>query len=264
MGFVKTSEEIARLEREFSRPRFVSGERLTVEFLTDPAIVERLLPPPLQPAQTPLVLASVGRWQGSCIGDYAGGSIYLAAGHDGIDGGYPLAMWMDSEASVVFGREVFGEPKKLATMGLFRNGDHVHGYLERRGARLLDLHADLGADAGPTRTDAFAFNYKARPAANGVGLDGPARLTVVHFRGNIKSQREGTGTVTLGATVHDPLDEIPVVSVVRAVFQEHDMVGTCEEVATVPADQFLPYYYGRTDDWLAMADSAPPGARAVG
>ena len=263
MGFVKTPEEIARIEREFSRPRFVSGERLTVEFLTEPAAVERLLPPPLEPADTPLVLASVGRWQGSCIGDYAGGSLYLAARHDGVDGAYPIAMWMDSEASVLFGREVFGEPKKLATMGLFRNGNRVHGYLERHGVRLLDLHAELGADAGPSHTDAFAFNYKARPAANGVGLDGPARLTVVHFHGNVKSQREGTGTVTLRATAHDPLDEIPVVSVVRAYLQEHDMVGTCEEVATIPAERFLPYYYGRTDDWLALADGASPTVRAV-
>src|SRR5688500_9375544 len=117
MGYVKTQEEIARIEQEFSRPRFVSGERLTVEFLTDPATVERLLPPPLEPAETPLALASVGRWQGSCIGDYAGGSLYLAARHDGIDGGYPIAMWMDSEASVVFGREVFGEPRSSRRWG---------------------------------------------------------------------------------------------------------------------------------------------------
>ncbi|MGH2969035.1 MAG: acetoacetate decarboxylase family protein, partial [Solirubrobacteraceae bacterium] len=160
----------------------MSGERLTIEFVTDPAAVEHLLPPPLEPANAPRVLASVGRWQGSCIGDYSGGSIYLAARHDGLDGGYPIAMWMDSEASCFFGREVFGEPKKLASYGVFRNGDHVHAYIERHGVRLLDLHADLGPDLGPSPADAYAFNYKARPAANGIGLDGPARVTLVHFQ----------------------------------------------------------------------------------
>jgi hypothetical protein len=32
VGFVKTPEEIEAIERVLSEPRFVSGERLTVEF----------------------------------------------------------------------------------------------------------------------------------------------------------------------------------------------------------------------------------------
>jgi acetoacetate decarboxylase len=261
MGFVKTSAEIQQLERKLARPEFVSGERLTIEFLTDPSLLAGLLPPPLEPAGAPLVLASVGRWQSNCVGDYAGGSIYLTACHGSLEGAYALTMFMDSEPAVIFGREVFGEPKKFAASALFRRDDHFHGYLERHGIRVLELHADLGADLGESQAEAYAFNYKARPAAHGVGLEGPASLTRARFETTVKARREGTGTVELRSTVHDPLAELPVVSVVRAYYTEHDISASCETVASVPAEQFLAYHHGRTDNWLALDSTASQGAK---
>jgi acetoacetate decarboxylase len=256
VGFVKSAEDIAEIERVLSRPRFVNGERLAVEFLTDPATVERLLPPPLEPADKPLASVGIGRWQGNGIGDYAGGSLYLAARYNGIDGGYALAMWMDTEASVTFGRDVFGEPKKLCTTNLFRDGNRFHAWIERHGVRLIDVHAELGDDLGPTQQDRIAFNFKSRPAANGVGLEGPAVLTATTFSATVKNMREGIGSISMAGTVHDPLDEIEVVSVVRAEYQEHDISATCEALATVPAEDFLPYHHGRTDNWLALNSEA--------
>jgi acetoacetate decarboxylase len=58
--------------------------------------------------------------------------------------------------------------------------------------------------------------------------------------------------VALQGTVHDPIDEIPVLSVVRASFVECDLAAECQSVATVPAAEFLPYHHGRHDDWSAL------------
>jgi acetoacetate decarboxylase len=252
MGFVKSAEEIVAIERVLSCPRFVHGERLTIEFLTEPSTVRRLLPPPLVPTDTPLVVAGIGRWQSNGIGDYAGGSLYLAASYRGVEGGFGLAMWMDTEAAVTFGRDLFGEPKKLASTNLFRTGSHFHGWVERHGTRLLDLDAELGEDLGPSQGARSAFNFRSRSAPDGIGLDGPAVLTQATFDATVRSRREGTGSISLGATVHDPLDEIEVLSVVRAEYQEHDIAARCRAVATVPADEFLPYHHGRADNWLAL------------
>jgi hypothetical protein len=41
-------------------------------------------------------------------------------------------------------------------------------------------------------------------------------------------------------------------SVVRASFVEADLIAACEAVATTPADVFLPFHYGRHDDWSAL------------
>jgi hypothetical protein len=49
-------------------------------------------------------------------------------------------------------------------------------------------------------------------------------------------------------------------SVFRAEYQEHDLVARCEPVATVPADEFLLYHYGRTDNFLALDTERAHGA----
>ena len=41
MGFVKTPEEVKRIEAVLQRPRFVGAEMLMINFLTRPEIVER-------------------------------------------------------------------------------------------------------------------------------------------------------------------------------------------------------------------------------
>src|ERR1700722_9011355 len=85
MGFVKTPEEVARIEKVASHPRFVGSEMLTIDFLTTPEFVASVLPPGLEPATEPLVTAMVGRWRSNCVGDYAGGAIYLMARHKTIE-----------------------------------------------------------------------------------------------------------------------------------------------------------------------------------
>src|SRR3954452_3086471 len=141
MGYVKTPEEVGLIEAALSAPRW-TGEHLSIQFLSDPGTVERLLPPPLEPAEAPVATVTVGRWQSNCLGDFGGGALYLSARHDRVEGSYVLVIYMDSEPPLVFGREVFGEAKKLARSGLFRDGGRVHGWVDRNGARLFDLRAD--------------------------------------------------------------------------------------------------------------------------
>lgn len=251
MGYVKTPEEIRRIEQALSAPGW-SGELLSMQFLTDPDTLERLLPPPLEPQPTPLATVTVGRWQSNCLGWFAGGTLSLAATHDGVDGMYVLVIYMDSEPPLVFGRELFGEPKKLATSGLFRDRDRVTGWVERHGVRVFELRADLHTDLGPAETERYTFNYKARTAANGIGLQEDPILTRTHFTTSARRREEGTGSIVLRPTPHDPLDEIEVVAVERALYMQDDSAARCEAVATVPADAFLPYHHGRADDWLAL------------
>src|SRR5882724_3206463 len=143
MGFVKNAEEIARIEHALSHPRFVNGEMLSVDFLSEPEFVAAVLPPPLEPAEAPAITAMVGRWQSNCVGDFHGGAIYVAARHDDVDGAYVLAMYMDGDVPTIYGRDLFGEPKKLAQSQVHRRGDQHNAWLERGGVRLIELRAEL-------------------------------------------------------------------------------------------------------------------------
>ena len=260
MGLVKTPEEIERIEEAMRHPRFVSSEMLRVEFLSDPDVVAHVLPPPLEPADEPRVSAMIGRWRSNCVGDYCGGAIYVAARHEGVEGDYVLAMYMDADPAIIFGRDLFGEPKKQAASQLYRAGDRFHAWVDRGGTRLVELHADLPRDLGPSTGEGVNFNFKARPAVDGRGLEEDAILTLATFRTTVYAAREGSGAVVLGSTVHDPLDELPVQSVVHASFVECDIAAESRAVTTVPAADFLPYHHGRHDDWSALNTERVPAA----
>jgi acetoacetate decarboxylase len=251
MGLVRTQEEIASIQATLSAPRFTSAEMLSVEFLTRPEIVGRLLPPPLVPADEPLVSAMVGRWQSNCVGDYDGGAIYVSASHEGVEAAYVLAMYMSTDQAIIFGRDVFGEPKKQSTSGLNRAGSRMTGWIHR-GVRLIDIEADLTTDNGPVETSGANFNFKAQPASDGSGLEDDAILTFAEFDMSLTTSLSGTGTVRLGGTIHDPLDEIEVVEVRQATYIEGTLAARCRSIARTPADEFLPFAYGRLDYWPAL------------
>jgi acetoacetate decarboxylase len=252
MGFVATGEEIARIQHTLSQPRFVGAEMLSVDFLTTTEFVRAVLPPGLEPAGEPRVRAMVGRWRSNCVADFDGGSIYLAARHGDLDGDYVLAMYMDRDQPIIFGRELFGEPKKQARSRLHRRGSHMAGWIERDGVRLIGLDVDLAEDHGPQHVEGVNFNYKATPACDGHGLEDDAVLTVASFANDLTTYRTGSGTVTLASTPHDPLGEIPVVSVLGASYLEGDLISSCRAAARIPAEEFLPYALGRMDDWSLL------------
>ncbi|MGE0487164.1 MAG: acetoacetate decarboxylase family protein [Gammaproteobacteria bacterium] len=264
MGFVRSPQEIARIQEALAKPRFVNAEMLMVDFLTEPAIVRHLLPPGLEPTANPRVTAMVGRWQSNCVGDFDGGAVYLEARHGDIVGDYVLAMYMDRDQPIIYGRELFGEPKRQAESRLFHNGARYNGRVTRHGATLIELDVELERDLGPGEVEGVNFNYKAIPATHGVGLEWDAALTCARFHNELKINREGRGRVALGATVHDPLDELVVVEVLRGAYVEGDLIARAETLAYIDGDAFLPYALGRTDDWSALDSEtrpviAPPG-----
>jgi acetoacetate decarboxylase len=161
-------------------------------------------------------------------------------------------MYMDNDVPTIYGRDLFGEPKKLAESTLHRHGDTFHGWLERGGVRLMELHGELPNQLGPADVEGVNYNFKARPSADGIGLEEDAILTRATFQTHIVSAQDGAGSVVLRGSVHDPLDELPVVSVLRGAFMECDLIGSCQAIATVPADTFLPYHHGRHDDWSGL------------
>jgi acetoacetate decarboxylase len=252
MGFVKTPEEIARIKRVLKQPRFVGAEMLMVDFLTRPEIVAAVLPPGLEPAGEPLVTAMVGRWRSNCVGDFTGGALYVLARHKVIEARYVLSMFMDQDQAIIFGRDLFGEPKKQATTRLQRNGKLMHGYVERHGVRLIDIQADLTEELGPAEVKGANFNIKATPACDGSGCEDDPVLTLAEFDNTLRVRRQGTGRLRLGASPHDPLSEIEIVRIKGASYIEGDLISRCRPLARLSAEAFVPYLFGRLDDFSLL------------
>ncbi|MEQ8349776.1 MAG: acetoacetate decarboxylase family protein [Sneathiellaceae bacterium] len=252
MGFVKTPEEVARIQAVLSAPRFVGAEMLSIDFLTRPEIVAAILPPGLEPASEPLVTAMVGRWRSNCVADFTGGAIYVMARHGEIEAPYVLSMYMDQDHAIIFGRDLFGEPKKHAHTTLQRRGGFMHGFVDRGGARLIEIKAELGADLGAGTAEGANFNIKATPSCTGIGLEDDPVLTLAAFRNSLTVQRRGQGSLALGSTAHDPLADLEIVELRGAAYLEGDLICTCRPLARLDAAGFVPYLYGRLDDWSAL------------
>lgn len=257
--FVKSPDEVSRLQEIYAAPSFLDIRTLALTFETDPAVVRELLPPPLEPAETPRVSVSVSEIRASnCVGPFNGSSVNIACMYRGEPGQYCLSMPMSTDTAVVFGRELFAEPKKLADIELAVRLPNVRGTVTRHGTTFIELHGlfeDAPADSDRTSLTAHYY-FKYLPAANGRGLAHDPQLVRVTHRGRTHRLATGTGTLTFRESRHDPLIDLPVLNVLGATYSEGETHTTAEVVAEVPAADFMPWAFGKTDDLTAWEMAA--------
>jgi acetoacetate decarboxylase len=251
MGFVKTPQEVAAIQAAIQSPRFVNCEMLSVVCRTEASWLREVIPAPLEP-NGDTVRFMVGRWQSNCVGDFDGGAIYLPARYGDIEGEYVLAMYMNSDTAILYGREVFGEPKKQASTTLNHGENHAVGTITRGNSTIMTLRATFDKEHGPATLKGANFNIKAMPDATGNGLEFDPILTLADFDVVWTRDREGTGSVVLESTVHDPLGSIPLLGVSTATWQEGDLYASTSRLATIPAADFLPYFFARIDDYSQL------------
>lgn len=252
-GWVKSPEQIRKIEEHLAAPAFLKGRMLSVTYLTRPEIVREVLPPPLEPASQPLVTVSVCTFGTSnCVGEFAGGVVDVLARYKGIEANHCLAMPMSTDVAIIFGRELFGEPKKQGRVRLESDGDVVRGTIERFGVPYIQLEARMTENVpitGPAFSDRFHFKFM--HAANGRGLEFDPILVHAHFRNELKVARRGQGRVIFKSTHHDPLGEIEIVELKGASYSEGDVYAEAKAIGTVAAEKFLPYAFQNIDDYSA-------------
>jgi acetoacetate decarboxylase len=263
MGYVRTAEEIRQVESVLANPHFVDCAMLAVEARTTSAWLESVLPPPLVGSARPRVRFMIGRWRSNSVGPFNAGAVYLSCRHGETEGDYLLAMWVNSAHAMLLGRELYGEPKKLAVIEMAGSGSGVSAWVERSGQKIITLEFIPGQEIGPGVAAQTVFNFKAVPAASGIGLEGDVDLTEMVFTSNLTTRQRGQGRVTITGTRDDPLNDIEVVEILGADYAEGDVTATCDVVAHTAAAQFLSYFYGRMDDWsldpLARVQPRIPG-----
>jgi acetoacetate decarboxylase len=250
MAFVKTEKELDRYF-ELSVREFPGAEILGMMYETEPEIVARVLPPPLEPAMEPWALCFIAHYPMTNLGPgYHEGALFVRCQFEGEVGNYCLSMPIDDEARMHNGRDIYGFPKKLATVRLKRDGKRVEGYIERLGCRFVTLRADLmnkmdqlPMKVGPT----FLFKYS--PSVElGRGFDGPVSLVRQRTEIEMKSFEMGAGEVVFQDSPYDPWSEIQVKNIIAAYYLVSTnrmfpgkIVGEAEPTA------FLPYSFSKTD-----------------
>jgi acetoacetate decarboxylase len=109
--------------------RFTSREYIIITYRTDPAAIAAVVPEPLQ-APEPIVKYEFIRMPSSTgFGDYTESGQVIPVTFNGEDGSYVHSMYLDDEAPIAGGREIWGFPKKLATPKISHEGDTIVGTL---------------------------------------------------------------------------------------------------------------------------------------
>src|SRR5256712_13782618 len=148
----------------FSRCHFLATRNLTVVFETTPETVRQLLPPPLEPTSDPLGSAWVGQIGNSnCVGPFLGAALYIKARYKDIIGNYCVTMPMSTSKAVVFGRELIGEPQKLAKIILEQQDEHRLGSAERHENRLMSPRGPTTGGPSPCRPGKSTFHFQFTP-----------------------------------------------------------------------------------------------------
>jgi len=261
--YVKTPSQIDALLEAQATPAFLDATTLSATFLTDPAVAAELLPRPLEPAAEPRVSVSVSLiGRSDCVGPFNGASVNLACQYRGEEGFYCLTMPMSTDTAITFGRELYAEPKKAAEIRLERDGPVVRGTVARHGVTYIELLGMLDGELQDVNRETHSrhFYFRFFPAVDGTGLASDPELVCVSHTGRTERFVACEPTITFRESRHDPVIDLPVVSVEAGAFSEGETHTRAEVVATVSAAEFLPYAFAKMDDLTAWAGAPAGGA----
>jgi len=195
------------------------GSHLVVA-LGESDVPANVLPPGLDRPASRTCTVVFAEYPDTTIGPYREVVVLTAALWHGVDGMFCPLIYVDSDAALCAGREVWGFPKKLANIELSEDGGTVRGRLARAGEDLIVLEGNAAEIADPSLATALGampiYNHKLIPAANGKETDVDC-LTEVRL--DVLGHQAWTGTGALRSSgeaafvLGDALD----VQLVRAV-----------------------------------------------
>ncbi len=253
--YVKTEEEIKDFLAIYASPKFVDVTALFFLYETKPGAIAAMLPPPLEPVGPPIVtVQNVSVARSNCVSAFNGTGVWIPCRHNGLVGAHCVHMAMDTDQAIIFGRELMGEPKKYARTSLVREGARVEAHVERFGKEYITVLGELNGPANiddmPKESDLFYFKFF--PACDGSGLEFDPILLKTHFTLRYNSLEQGIGGIKCLPSDHDFLSELEVVRSVGLFYGNVDIDARSERIATVPAKDFLPYAFGKVDDWRLL------------
>jgi len=203
--------------------RFVDREYMVITYETDPEIVRRQLPEPLEPASSPLVHYEwIKMPDSSGFGSYTESGLVIPCHFRGEEMNFVSQMYLDDDPPITAGREIWGFPKKYAHPKLEIVKDTLTGTLAYAGqlvatGTMAYKHESMAGNGQSTTAtlSKTATNLKLIP-----GVDGrPAVCQLVAYNLTeitVKGSWSGPGRLHLIPHVNAPVADLPVRRIVGA------------------------------------------------
>jgi acetoacetate decarboxylase len=214
--------------------RFYQREFLIITYRTDPERLRQVVPEPLQ-VDEPLVKFEFIRMPDSTgFGDYTESGQVIPVTYRGRKGGYTLCMFLDDEAPLAGGRELWGFPKKLAKPALGNACDTLLGTLDYGPVRIATGtmgYKHKQADLGAVKASLTVPNFLLKIIPHVDGSPRICELVEYHLADiDLKGAWTGPGGLTLASHAMAPVADLPVLEVISATHLVADLTLALGEV----------------------------------
>jgi acetoacetate decarboxylase len=200
-------------------------QAIAVSFETDVDAALAAIRAPLTLAEPATATLSFYWYPFTTFGQYNEAILSLEVAFEGKPMTLIQQIMVDTEPPMLAGREIWGFPKKLATIGFKRERDTIYGTLERpTGIRLASalvrpeqpMEKPAGVVAASLRVIPSAEATANRPSI--------AEIVETVTTTEVHDAWQGTGSVAFAEhSVLDPWDRFPVRRVIKSTYMEYDM-----------------------------------------
>lgn len=201
--------------------RFINREFFIITYETERYILEAILPPGLELADPHVKFEFIRMPDSTGFGDYTESGQVIPVRYNGEEGGFTIAMFLDCEAPIAGGREIWGYPKKLAKPKLFVEEDVLisilnYGSINIATATMGYKHHEADKDAVLKAVKAPVFLLKNIP-----GVDGTPQinqLTRTYLTDiTVKGAWTGPGSLEIHPHALAPIADLPVKKIVSVM-----------------------------------------------
>ena len=142
--------------------RFYDREYMIITYRTDMDALRAVVPEPLEITDAVVKYEFIRMPDSTGFGDYTETGQVIPVRFNGEDGGYVHSMYLDDDAPIAGGREIWGFPKKLATPKISHEGDVIVGTLHY--GSVLCVNASMGykhkiIDQAPVKASVEKANF---------------------------------------------------------------------------------------------------------
>ena len=207
--------------------RFINREFLIVTYRTDLDALRAVVPEPLLVTE-PIVKYEFIRMPNSTgFGDYTESGQVIPVTFNGRAGGYVHSMYLNDEAPIAGGRELWGFPKKLASPSMVVETDTLVGKLDYGSIRVATStmgYKHRALDTAAVLAGMLAPNYLLKIIPH---VDGSTRICelVQYFLEDVTIHGAWTGPAALELAHHAlaPVARLPVLEVISGTHILSDM-----------------------------------------
>lgn len=215
--------------------RFYNREFLIITYESDHALLEAILPPGMTLLEPVVKFEFIRMADSTGFGDYTESGQVIPVKFKGEEGTLTISMFLDCEAPIAGGREIWGFPKKLAKPKLFVEEDVLIGMLNYGCINIAT--ATMGYKHRETDKEAILATLK-KPIfllKNIPGVDGTPevnQLTKTYLTDIVvKGAWTGPGSLELHPHALAPISDLPVKKIVSTMHFITDLTLPYGEVA---------------------------------